>query len=81
MAKKPFVIVWNESRKEGVILSAAENEDEAMDDAYHAGGGMKSNPVSSIADAFRDTYGEYQDCFIQVVDIDNDAARKIEKDF
>lgn len=81
MSKKPYVVVWNESKREGVILLADDNEDEAMDDAYHAGGGMSANPVSSIADNFRECYGSEQQCFIQFVDIDTDSANKIEKDF
>ena len=76
-----FFIVWNESKNEGVIFSAEKNEDEAMDDAYHAGGGMIANPVSSVGDYFRETYGECQDCFIQTIDINNESSIKIEKDF
>lgn len=75
-----YVIVWNKSKNEGVIFSKENNEDEALDDAYHAGGGMFANPVSSIADNFRETYGEDQDCFIQHVEIDTTKATRIEKD-
>ena len=75
-----YVIVWNHNKSEGVIFSKENNEDEALDDAYHAGGGMTVNPCSSIGDNFRETYGEEQDCFSQHVEIDNTKATRIEKD-
>lgn len=79
MAK--YVITWNANKTEGVIFRKNDaDDDEAIGDAYHAGGGVRCNPCSSVGDYFRDTYGESQDCFIQHVDIDSSNSSKIEKD-
>lgn len=76
-----YIIVWNENKTEGVLfLSNKENEDDALDDAFHAGGGMPSNPCSSLADNFREHYGEEQDCHYQYVDIDETKSIFIDKD-
>lgn len=75
-----YVIVWNQSKNEGVIFSKENNEDFALDDAYHAGGSTRANPCSSIADSFREIYGEDEDCFIQHVEINTAKTTRIEKD-
>lgn len=77
-----YIIVWNEQKREGVIFLAEDCEDEAMDDAYHAGGGpdMCGCGVSSLADSFREIYGECQPSFIQHLEIDSSNAEKIIKD-
>lgn len=78
-----YVIVWNRTKTEGVILSKEHDEDDALDDAYHAGGGVRNygfRGVSTIADNFRETYGESGDCFIQHVEIDTAEVQRIEKD-
>lgn len=77
-----YIIVWNEQKREGVVFLAEEHEDEAMDDAYHAGGGpdMCGFGVSSLADSFREIYGECQPSFIQYLEIDSSNAEKIIKD-
>lgn len=81
-----YIIVWNEKKRECVIFLAGDHEDEAMDeamdDAYHAGGGpgMCGCGVSSLADSFREIYGECQPSFIQHLEIDSSSAEKIIKD-
>ncbi|MGA9607036.1 MAG: hypothetical protein WBR21_08440 [Rouxiella badensis] len=71
-----YLIVWNEFKNEGVIF-----KEDAVDDAYHAGGGMTCNPCSSIADNFREAYGEEDKCYLQRIVIDNSECQLIEKDF
>lgn len=71
-----YFIVWNEFKNEGVVF-----KDDEIDDAYHAGGGMTCNPCSTLADAFRGTYGDSDKCYLQTVYLDNTDARLIEKDF
>lgn len=70
-----YWITWNSTKTEGVIV----HEDD-MDSAYHAGGGCPINPVSSIADNFRETYGDGEDsCFIQLIEINNADAATVDK--
>ncbi|MEQ9887644.1 hypothetical protein ABRP55_13955 [Pectobacterium zantedeschiae] len=78
MAK--FIIVWNENKAEGIVLSTENENTDALDDTYHAGGGMEQGNVSSVADAFRNIYGEEQQCSYQYVDIDNEETIPIEHD-
>ena len=77
-----YIIVWNEQKREGVIFLAEDCEDEAMDDAFHAGGGLDMSwyGVSSLAYSFREIYGECQPSFIQHLEIDSSNAEKIIKD-
>lgn len=77
---KDFIIAWNEGKTEGVIFAVVEgNDDEALDDAYHAAGGEYNNPCSSIADSFRETYGDEQKCSVQRVRIDNSKTIAVYK--
>lgn len=70
-----YVIVWNESKNEGVIFRKRPEGQTRWDrgsksDALHASGGRKCNPCSSLADYFRESYGEAQPCTVQTVEID-----------
>lgn len=70
-----YVIVWNEGKNEGVIFRKRPEgetcwERGSKSDALHASGGRRCNPCSSLADNFREIYGEEQPCTIQTVDID-----------
>lgn len=77
-----YVIVWNAKKNEGVIFNRSHDSDGALDDAYHAGGGHDrcAFGVSSLADAFREIYGETQDSFIQCVSLDTEDLTRIIKD-
>lgn len=58
-----YTIVWNENKTEGIILSGEDRITEAehaCDIEDHLSGG-----VSTLADNFREIYGEYQECTIQ----------------
>lgn len=58
-----YTIVWNENKTEGIILSGEDRITEAehaCDIEDHLSGG-----VSTLADHFREIYGEYQECTIQ----------------
>lgn len=56
------VVVWNESKTEGILLTGAEAEEEAM----HACAVRTLNPVSTLADSFREIYGEYEPCTYEI---------------
>lgn len=64
-----YIIVWNESKTEGVIFRN-ETGDSGEDDARHAADECVINPCSTLADIFLDTYGEGESCSIQEIDID-----------
>lgn len=68
----PYIIVWNESKTEGVIFRN-EMSDDGEDDAKHAANQQICNPCSSLGDAFVDLYGE-DELTIQEVQIDTSAA-------
>lgn len=53
-----YYIVWNEQKSEGILLRRDDPDSEA--DIIHAVGGPTANPVSSLADSFRELYGEEQ---------------------
>lgn len=58
-----YTIVWNQNKTEGIILSGEDAPAEAdhacnIENYLHQG-------VSSLADYFRENYGEYQDCTTQ----------------
>lgn len=58
-----YTIVWNQNKTEGIILSGEDAPAEAdhacnIENYLHQG-------VSSLADYFRENYGEYQECAIQ----------------
>lgn len=76
-----FYIVWNENKREGVIFLRDE-DDEVLGDALHAGGGpdISGYGVSSLADSFREIYGESQDSHLQRVELDTTETTVIEKD-
>lgn len=78
---KDFIVAWNEGKTEGVIFAVVDgNDDEALDDAYHAAGGECSYPsYSSIADSFREAYGDEQKCSVQRVRIDNSKTIAVHK--
>ena len=69
-----YYIVWNEKKSEGILIQR--NISDSEDDVRHAAGGTKANPVSTLADAFRDIYGEEQECSIQEIDIDPSSSMK-----
>lgn len=75
MPKDAYVVVWNESKTEGVIFRNNMG-DSGEDDARHAADVRAINPCSSLADAFREIYGEDGDnqCFTQEVNIDASKA-------
>ena len=68
-----YVIVWNESKNEGVVFRKKPDGGQwgrgSKADAMHASGGKRCNPCSSLADHFRESY-EYDKCTIQDVQID-----------
>lgn len=68
-----YVIVWNESKNEGVIFKKKAEGGQwdrgSTSDAQHAAGGKAVNPCSSLADSFRDHYSD-QKTTIQDVWID-----------
>ncbi|RTA29701.1 hypothetical protein e2701_00036 [Klebsiella phage e270.1] len=66
-----YTIVWNRGQTEGVIFK--ENPD-LVNDVLHAAGGRKSNPVSTLADDFRDNYDEHAGKKIQEIEIDETKA-------
>lgn len=74
-----FVIVWNESKSEGVVFREKPDNGQwdrgSKQDALHASGGKKCNPCSSLADYFRESYPDYGDkCTIQTVEIDESKS-------
>lgn len=68
-----YVIVWNESKNEGVVFKKKPDGGQwdrgSKADAMHAAGGKFCNPRSSLADHFRESYGHAK-CTIQEVQID-----------
>lgn len=66
-----YTIVWNAYKTEGIIFK--ENQD-LTSDVLHAAGACKSNPVSSLADAFRDVYDNHRGKSIQNIDVDETKA-------
>lgn len=66
-----YTIVWNSTKAEGVIFK--ENPD-VVNDVLHAAGGQKSNPVSTLADDFRENYDEHGGKSIQEIEIDETKA-------
>lgn len=66
-----YTIVWNAGKTEGVIFK--ENPD-MVSDVLHAAGGQKSNPVSTLADDFRENYDEHRGKSIQEIEIDETKA-------
>ncbi|QDX29511.1 hypothetical protein [Dickeya poaceiphila] len=75
-----YIIVWNENKTQGILLSQENETIDTYDDAFHAGGGMEQGNVASLADAFRNIYGEEQQCSYQCVDIENENSIPIEHD-
>lgn len=74
-----YVIVWNKGKNEGVIFREKPEGESRWDkgsksDALHAAGGRKSNPCSALADYFRESYGDHEQCTIQKVQIDENEA-------
>lgn len=69
-----YTIVWNAGKTEGVIFK--ENPD-VVSDVLHAAGGHKSNPVSTLADSFRDVYDDHRRKSIQEVVIDETQSLSI----
>ncbi|AGF88199.1 hypothetical protein SP058_00420 [Salmonella phage FSL SP-058] len=70
-----YYIVWNEQKSEGILLRRDDPDSEA--DIIHAAGGPTANPVSSLADSFRELYGEEQQCSIQEIDIDPNSSKDL----
>lgn len=68
-----YVIVWNGSKTEGVIFRNNMG-DSGEDDARHAADVTYANPCATIADSFRECYGEEDDCTIQEITIDTSSA-------
>ncbi|EJS0970500.1 hypothetical protein NW995_002496 [Salmonella enterica] len=66
-----YTIVWNSRKTEGVIFK--ENPD-IVNDVLHAAGGPKSNPVSTLADDFRENYDEHKGKTIQTIEIDESES-------
>ena len=83
MAK--VVLVWNPSKTECVGFVERDPDGSAWDcgsDGYaeHAAGGERWNPVSSLADRFREQYeGVDDECFMQTVEVDQALAIPIER--
>lgn len=74
-----FTIVWNEGKNEGVIFRTKESQNKwdcgSAGDALHAAGAEDSNPVSSLADHFKESYAsDGEICTIQNVDIDESLS-------
>lgn len=84
MAK--VVLVCNPQKTECVGFVEREPNGSTWDcgsdgDAEHAAGGCRWNPVSSLADSFREQYEEVDDeCFIQTVEVDQDLATTVERE-
>ncbi|WP_039032012.1 hypothetical protein [Leclercia adecarboxylata] len=83
MAK--VVLVWNPSKTECVGFVERDPDGDVWDcgsdgDAEHAAGGERWNPVSSLADSFREQYEDVDDeCFMQTVEVDQELAIPIER--
>ena len=84
MAK--VVLVWNPSKTECVGFVKRDPDGTTWDcgsdgDAEHAAGGERWNPVSSLADSFREQYEDVDDeCFIQTVEVNQDLATTVERE-
>lgn len=57
-----YVIVWNENKTEGIILSG---EDVLRNAVKATVGGGSNGQYSSLAGEFYEIYGEFQKCTIQ----------------
>lgn len=66
-----YTIVWNSTKAEGVIFKESPD---VVNDVLHAAGGQKSNPVSTLADSFRDVYDNHRRKSIQEITIDESKA-------
>ncbi|RSB59007.1 hypothetical protein EGT71_22120 [Atlantibacter subterranea] len=83
MAK--LVLVWNPAKTECVGFVERDPDGSTWDcgsdgDAEHAGGGERQNPVSSLADSFREQYEDTEDeCHLQVIEVDETKATPIER--
>lgn len=66
-----YTIVWNASKTEGVIFKESPD---MVSDVLHAAGSCKANPVSTLADSFRDIYDNHRRKSIQEITIDESKA-------
>lgn len=66
-----YTIVWNSGQTEGVIFKESSD---LVNDVLHAAGSCKSNPVSTLADSFRDVYDNHRGKRIQEIEIDEKQA-------
>ncbi|WP_312740495.1 hypothetical protein [Cedecea neteri] len=84
MAK--VILVWNPQKTEcvGFVERDANSSDwdcGSDGDAEHAAGGERCNPVSSLADNFREQYEDSDElCYSQVVDVDIELAASVSRD-
>lgn len=84
MAK--VILVWNPQKTECVGFLERDANRNAFDcgsdgDAEHAAGGFRWNPVSSLADSFREQYEDADDeCFMQTVEVNQDLAFPVERE-
>jgi|GEM_PF-1210136 len=84
MAK--VVLVWNPQKTECVGFLEREPDGSTWDcgsdgDAEHAAGGMRWNPVSTLADSFREQYEDVDDeCFMQTIEVDQSLADAVERE-
>ena len=69
-----YTIVWNRSQTEGVIFKESAD---CVSDVLHAAGSSKSNPVSTLADDFRENYDDHYGKKIQEVEIDETKALSV----
>lgn len=72
-----YLIVWNESKTEGVVFRNTPG-DSGEEDARHAAGVRTINPCSTLADSFLESYGFDDACFIQEIDINIQEAKPAE---
>lgn len=84
MAK--VVLVWNPQKTECVGFLERDPDSSNWDcgsdgDAEHAAGGMKWNPVSSLADSFREQYEDDEEqCLVQTIEVDQSLATSVERE-
>ena len=84
MAK--VVLVWNPQKTECVGFLEREPDGSTWDcgsdgGAEHAAGGMRWNPVSTLADSFREQYEDVDDeCFMQTIEVDQSLADAVERE-
>lgn len=77
-------LVWNASKTECVGFVKEESKGRfypgSDENAEHAAGGPMSNPVSSLADYFREANEDYDaPCSVQHVEIDQSLSISVEK--